>query len=115
MARSKFCGTQPDVQKHSPDFWKAHVKAWQGSGLNRAEYCRRHSLSYDALTYWHNKTKEAGNITEACSIVPVFSVQHGAPSRRSPIILRLHQATIEIEGDFDETALKKLIRILEGG
>ncbi|MFV0437527.1 MAG: IS66 family insertion sequence element accessory protein TnpA, partial [Desulfopila sp.] len=29
--------------------WQAHVKALAQSGLSRAEYCRRHSLSYHAM------------------------------------------------------------------
>ncbi len=35
--------------------WKAHAEAQRQSGLSRAEYCRRHNLSYHALTYWVKK------------------------------------------------------------
>ena len=35
--------------------WEAHLKAAAKSGLSRAEYCRRHNLSYHAMGYWHGK------------------------------------------------------------
>lgn len=33
-------------------FWQVHVQALGTSGLSRRKYCRRHHLSYYALTYW---------------------------------------------------------------
>ena len=38
-------------------FWQAHLRALGGSGLSRREYCRRHHLSYHALTYWVRKLR----------------------------------------------------------
>jgi transposase-like protein len=31
---------------------QAHVELWRGSGLSRAEYCRRAGLAYHQLTAW---------------------------------------------------------------
>ena len=31
-------------------YWQAHVRALRTSGLSRRGYCRRHHLSYHALT-----------------------------------------------------------------
>ncbi|WP_319549680.1 IS66 family insertion sequence element accessory protein TnpA [Desulfogranum marinum] len=42
---------------HKSRFWIAHVEAQAKSGLNRAEYCRQHKLSYHALTYWQKKQR----------------------------------------------------------
>ncbi len=103
------------TQKRSSAFWKVHVKAWRSSGLNRAEYCRRHSLSYDALTYWHSKTKCTDSQTAPCSIVPVLSIQTTDRPVHSPIRIRFReQLTIELEGEFDEAVLRKVIKVLEG-
>jgi len=100
------------TQKQSPAFWKAHVLAWQNSGLNRAEYCRRQRLSYDALTYWYAKTKGADSQTPSSSIVPVLAIQPVEP--QSPIRIRCgKQFTIELDGEFDEAVLRKVIRVLE--
>lgn len=39
-------------------FWQAHVRALAASGLSRRGYCRRHQLSYHALTYWVRKFRQ---------------------------------------------------------
>ncbi len=104
----------PRTQKRSSAFWKAHVKAWLGSGLNRAEYCRRHKLSYDALTYWYCKAKGTDSSSSTSSIVPVLSAQPVERPVHSPIRIRFRQHfTIEIDRDFDEEVLRKLIMTLE--
>jgi len=95
-------------------FWKAHLKAWQESGLNRAEYCRRHDLSYDAMTYWHYKAKATLPEAAPCSIVPVLSVQPVKNPSHSPIRIRFRQEfTIELDNEFDEAVLRKVIKALE--
>ena len=101
--------------KRNASFWKAHVKAWQDSGLSRAEYCRRHDLSYGAMTYWHGKTKGTDCQTASGSIVPVLSIQPVELSSHSPIrIIFREQFTIEIDAEFDEAVLRKVVRALEG-
>ncbi len=40
--------------------WQAHLDRWRRSGLSRAEYCRRHDLSYWSMTYWCKKLAEPG-------------------------------------------------------
>lgn len=36
--------------------WKAHVAHQNASGLSKAEYCRRHKLSYHCFGYWCRRT-----------------------------------------------------------
>ena len=105
---------QSGAGKQNAAFWKAHVKRLRKSGLNRAEYCRRHKLSYDALTYWYSEIQEAGINAGKCSIVPVLSVKPQSQSRQSPIRIRFKEHfIIEIDSEFDEAVLKKLVRALE--
>jgi hypothetical protein len=99
--------------KRKPAFWKAHVKALQTSGLSRAEYCRRNGLSYDAMTYWHSKTVTA-KAAASNSIVPVLTIQPRKSLSSSHIIIRFREDfTIEIDSEFDEAVLKRVIRALE--
>ncbi len=44
-----------DQQSRNRKHWEAHLKAAAKSGLSRAEYCRRHNLSYHAMGYWHKR------------------------------------------------------------
>lgn len=30
--------------------WKAHINAWQSSGLSQAAYCRQHQLTYSTFS-----------------------------------------------------------------
>ncbi|MBK8817321.1 MAG: hypothetical protein IPN42_18275 [Methylococcaceae bacterium] len=29
--------------------WRAHIEAWQSSGLRQTEYCRQHQLNYNSF------------------------------------------------------------------
>jgi len=103
------------AQQSGRRFWQAHVKALAESGFSRSEYCRRHNLSYHALTYWVRK--HGANIKSkpllALVEVPVRSV---LPVRRPQAALRLHLASgamLEIEPDFDQVALGRTLTVLE--
>ena len=93
-------------------FWQAHVRALGGSGLSRREYCRRHHLSYHALTYWVRKLRPAGpRVTPPALVeVPLPLVRGAGP------VFRLHLGQgrlLEIEPDFDEAGLGRLLGVLE--
>ncbi len=61
--------------------WQAHVKTLKQSGLELAEYCRQHNLSYHALSYWHRKLSGPGS--SKATLVPVtFSERNGTDARR---------------------------------
>ena len=67
--------------------WLAHLKASCQSGLSRAEYCRRHNISYHALTYWYKKTAQQHISVQPGSVnlVPVSlpAVQRPPATRES--------------------------------
>lgn len=46
---------------HSHDQRDRHVSRWRSSGLSRAAYCRKHSLSYQPFLSWtkHSAISEA--------------------------------------------------------
>jgi hypothetical protein len=95
-------------------FWRAHVRALGGSGLSRREYCRRHHLSYHALTYWVRKLRPARPRASLPALVEVPVslplVQRAGPAFR----LHLGQGRLlEIESDFDEAGLGRLLGVLE--
>ena len=102
----------PSVPEGGVRFWQAHMRALGRSGLSRREYCRRHQLSYHALTYWVRKFRPAGPRSSLPALVevPVPLVQRSGP------VFRLHLSQgclLEIEPDFDEVGLGRLLRVLE--
>ena len=100
-------------------YWQAHVKAWRKSGYSRAEYCRVNNLSYDALTYWQERTKSSvsGKTTNSV-IVPVARI----PARQLYVQtsadpeMTVHvrdRFKIEVGENFSSSLLIRLINTLE--
>ena len=107
--------SSPFEAKSGVRFWQAHVRALDGSGLSRREYCRRQHLSYHALTYWVRKLRQTSG-----SALPPALVEMPAAStlllRRSGRPFRLHlglDRLLEIESDFDEASLARLLGVLQ--
>ena len=96
-------------------FWQAHLRALGGSGLSRREYCRRHHLSYHALTYWVRKLRPTSPRATPPALVEVPACSLPL-LQRSDSAFRLHLdqgRLLEIESDFDEAGLGRLLRVLE--
>jgi transposase-like protein len=103
------------AQRSGRRFWQAHVKALAESGFSRSEYCRRHNLSYHALTYWVRKQGSSTKSKPLLALVEV-PVRSALPVRHPEAALRLHLASgrmLEIEPDFDQTALDRILTVLE--
>ena len=96
-------------------FWQAHVKALADSGLSRREYCRRHHLAYHALTYWVRKQGASNTAVSQLSLVEI-PLPHRQPLCLRGAAFRLHLQRghlLEIDADFDQAALHRLLAVLE--
>ncbi len=102
-------------QSYNQRQWRAHVTAQKQSGLNRAEYCRQHKLSYHALGYWQRKlSKQQSSET---TLVPVTLVRSLKPnpvqSEGSALKVILPDKTaIEVGDNFSPATLAKLLATL---
>ena len=98
-------------------FWQAHVRALAASGLSRRGYCRRHELSYHALTYWVRKFRQVPAHASPPALVEVPLCPPALVHRSGPPF-RLHlgdDRLLEIEADFDAASLGRLLGVLEPG
>jgi hypothetical protein len=98
-------------------FWHTHVRALAASGLSRRAYCRRHQLSYHALTYWVRKVRQAPGTAAPPALVEVPVLASSLVYRAGPPF-RLHLGDgrlLEIDADFDATSLSRLLGVLEPG
>ena len=43
------------TEESEPEYWKNHLQQWRQSGLNQAEYCRRHNLKYSRFYKWKDR------------------------------------------------------------
>ena len=94
--------------------WQAHTKAQKKSGLNRAEYCRRHNLSYHALTYWQRKLSQPSR--QHAQLVPVPTaamVREKNMSSSGVKILLNNRIAIEVDDQFSLRALSQVLSVLE--
>ena len=90
-------------------YWQPHIMAWEQSGINQAEYCRRHELNIKVFGYWKRKLVCK---PEGVSFVPVsIKTSHTAPVR-SGALLKLvtgNGLSIEIWDGFNPATLRTLL------
>ncbi|HHD57294.1 MAG TPA: hypothetical protein ENK89_06430 [Desulfobulbaceae bacterium] len=108
---------QKKTAKLSRGQWQAHIRAQKKSGLSRAEYCRRHELSYHALTYWQRKCTEPSRTQSLLVPVPTgWIVGRCMVTQQQPAgvkILLNDRIGIEITERFSSKALLQVLSVLE--
>ncbi len=95
--------------------WQAHVRALERSGLSRAEYCRRHNLSYHALRYWQLKLRQMGQAPVEIQL-PTLQPVAGDPAQRkhSGVSIRLDSGVrIELDEQFSSLVLGRVLQVLK--
>lgn len=97
------------------EFWSEHIRKWESLKLSKSEYCKQNNLSRFAFYYWHKKLNQKEAVSPGNAIVPMpFQVQDLKSSQTKPLCLKLGQRfQIDIQGDFNPSVLKKLIKTLE--
>ena len=94
--------------------WQAHSKAQKKSGLSRAEYCRRHDLSYHALTYWQRKLSGPSRQPAQLVPVPAETMTRARPASDSGVKVLLNdRIAIEVAEHFSPRALSQVLFVLE--
>jgi len=97
--------------------WQAHIQALKKSGLSRAEYCRRHGLSYDAMTYWLRKNiKGNGNQQPTLVPVPLQSRINEPTQSSSGNVVRVvlpGDVAVEVSDNFAPSTLANVLSVLE--
>ena len=99
--------------------WRAHVAAWQKSGLSQSRYSREHGIRQSSLSYWILRLNVALPATSRPNIVeisPATIVQALRPEQApAPLTLCIAgRYQLQIRGDFAAHVLEKVVRTLEG-
>lgn len=95
----------------SREVWSKRVAQWKSSGLTAAEYARRHKLGEASLKWWSWKLGVARKKSAAMS--PLTFVEMTAAVRREALELLVGSIQIRVPAEFDETALGKVLDVLE--
>jgi len=107
---------QKKTAKLSRSQWQAHIRAQKKSGLSRTEYCRRHELSYHALTYWQRKCTEPSRTQSLLVPVPTGRIvgRCMVPQQNAGVkILLGDRIAIEVTERFSSNALLQVLSVLE--
>jgi len=96
------------------------IAAWKQSGLRMREFGEQHSLPLKRLQRWSSKLRrEAGPAPIPCptflpvKIAPPKLAQQPASERRAMRIELPSGVCIELDDDFNATALRRLVQALE--
>ena len=52
-------------------YWQGHVERCARSGLNKAEYARKHELNYARFLYWHRRHKGSTDTQTQNKLLPI--------------------------------------------
>ena len=89
--------------------WRAHVEAWESSGLSLRAYALREGLGVGNLAAWKRRLRPAG--VARTSFVPV--IVEGPVRRAEGLELVLGDGLVlRIPAGFDEDTLARVIRAL---
>lgn len=118
MARGKARSRDPERSQR----WTTLVSEWRSSGVRQAAFCRERGLNANTFSYWKRRVlrqapgiRRQRRVTEAAAGGNGFTPVRVLASPACAIEVQLRGGhTIRIAPDFDETALRRLIGVLEG-
>ncbi|MCP4337704.1 MAG: hypothetical protein GY799_02190 [Desulfobulbaceae bacterium] len=99
--------------------WKKQISCWRKSGLTQRQYCLRQGIAISTFSYWIRKLgKEAGNPGSTRFYPLTVKGSSTSPSRKgfyTGIRLSLcnDKFKIDLEKEFSESTLRRLIATLE--
>jgi len=97
------------------DFWQNHISSCENSKLTQKEYCSKNGLAIQTFGYWKRKIRNKGFVSDKPMFFPLAVKQNGNGNKPGRILLSIREGRfkIEIDENFNETILKKLIVALE--
>jgi hypothetical protein len=97
--------------------WREHqarevLDCWEQSGLNMRQFSREFGIGYKRLQYWRKRIQVSNSPVEFIEVIPTPSQSlHSDDSME--IIFSNHRA-IRVSPGFNESAIRRLIGIVEG-
>ena len=96
-------------------FWKAHIRAWEKSGLNQNEYCRQYKLRPNQLTYWKKQFKKKENQVNFVPVpVKINPGQSEFGIGDSGLSVQIGTLQIRINNNFNSSSLVKVVDLFQG-
>jgi hypothetical protein len=106
-------------RKARAEKWKAHLDAYNESGLTRKEYCRRENINYWTFSDWIKKFKGRHSASPPLTLVKLEPSASSAESpgrglsfQQSPIRFWVNGYCVEVSSHFSQETLSQLIETL---
>ena len=99
-------------------YWADQIRAWEGSGLSQAEYCRRGKIGIKSFQYWKSKLggfEEIKLVPVPAAIAPERKFSEFIQARETvrPLVLHIGERfRLDIGKGFDEETLSRVIGLL---
>lgn len=115
------------MARTTPTEWAKRVERWHDSGLTAKEFASEINVNAGTLTAWKYKLRKEATLTERAGrpgirkaesspgflrVVPVQAEDVGAKTGFEVVIAA--RTVVRVPNDFDEVALIRLVRALEG-
>ena len=105
--------SRPEERAEKRQLWEQHIRDWKESGLAQSEYCRRHNLRENQLTYWKRKFQVAAAPISLVELQLDSALQSRILAKQAPLrLIVCDQYRIEVERGFDPVALQQLVLTL---
>ena len=102
-----------DHQARNRRHWEAHLKAAAKIGLNRAEYCRQHHLSYHAMGYWHKRLSQKNSRQKFVPVKMALIQREDLREESGPRIILPGKMSVTVGNNFPPATLDRLLTVLE--
>ena len=100
------------ADKVRADYWRKHIKQWEGSSLSQARYCRENRLSESSFSGWRRKLELDSSLSDT-SATPQF-LELSKPSASTPVLkIERGKFTIHVPANFEASELRRLLEVLE--
>jgi hypothetical protein len=95
-----------------PEHWKAHIEAWQSSGLSQAGFCRQQGLNYHSFSARLCEFRTQGKSLSLAQ--PVLLPIHVQPPASPEVGMVLHHGKgLELPATVSALWLAELLRCLD--
>jgi uncharacterized OsmC-like protein len=88
------------------DLWKKRISEQKCSGLTKKTWCIQQGINYHTMQYW------AAIINKASHEKENLTFKELSTPKTSSLKIRWQHITIEIDADFDESTLKRFLKVL---
>ena len=99
---------QDQTNQDNRQRWQHIVADFISSGLRQSEYCKRHDLKPEQLSYYYLTWRRKNLSQETLSFIPVKIDHKDAPEGKF-VLTTINGSRLDIPADFSQSALEKLL------